>query len=419
MIDILIGIGGASFDLLAKMAPYLLFGIAAAGVLHVLLPSDWVARGLGGAGWKPPLRAALIGVPLPLCSCSVVPVAASLKKSGASDGATVSFLITTPTSGVDSIFATYSLLGGVFAVTRVIASFVIGLAAGLATAYLQPRPTPLVASGAPVRDVGDTPKPAVKPNPVMAAISYGFGELLGGMAKSLALGILLGGAITYFLPMGFLEQTVGHGIFSYLAMMAFGIPLYVCASGSIPLAASLLLKGITPGAALVFLITGPATNAAVITVISKMIGQKALAIFLSTLAVGSVAAGFALDRFAFAFPALMPNLAHQCDPSTTSLVEIVSGITIGLLLTYHLASPLARRAFAVKGSTDMFQLRVPDMTCQHCAGTITKAVTGMPGVKNVYADPAAKMVSFDLDATADTDGIINAVTEAGYSPEKV
>ena len=106
MLDLLVGIGTASFDLLAKMAPYLLFGIAAAGVLHVLLPSDWVARGLGGPGWKPALRAALIGIPLPLCSCSVVPVSASLKKSGASDGAVVSFLVTTPTSGVDSIFAT-------------------------------------------------------------------------------------------------------------------------------------------------------------------------------------------------------------------------------------------------------------------------------------------------------------------------
>ena len=134
--DTLYGILNASFVLLAKMAPYLLVGIVAAGVIHVVLPADFVSRRLGGSGLRPVLRAALYGVPLPLCSCGVVPVAASLKKNGAQSGATVSFLITTPTSGVDSILATYSLLGGLFAAARVVASFGIGLAADVDSLFL-------------------------------------------------------------------------------------------------------------------------------------------------------------------------------------------------------------------------------------------------------------------------------------------
>ncbi len=420
MMVILIGIFTASFDLLAEMAPYLLFGILAAGVLHLLLPTDWVARGLGRPGIRSALRAALIGVPLPLCSCSVVPVSASLKKSGASNGAVVSFLVTTPTSGVDSIFATYSLLGGVFAVMRVISSFVIGLAAGVLTAFLQPGEKAAPAPPKPERACGIDDKPAEvkKPNPLVEALSYGFVELLGGMAKSLALGILLGGVVSYFLPAGFLEHAVGKGFVSYLAMMAFGIPLYVCASGSIPLAASLLAKGISPGAALVFLIAGPATNAAVITVISKMIGKKALAIFLATLALGSLIAGAALDGIAGLFPLLMPDPAHQCAHDRIGVIGTVSGVAMVLLLAYHLLRPLWARAFAKKGSPDMFKLRVPDMTCQHCVGTITKAVTGLPGVKGVSADPATKIVALDLDESADTEALIKVIAAAGYSPEK-
>jgi uncharacterized membrane protein YraQ (UPF0718 family)/copper chaperone CopZ len=343
----------------------------------------------------------------------VVPVAASLKKSGASNGAVVSFLITTPTSGADSIAATYSLLGGVFTVARVAASFIIGLAAGLLAALVHTAP----ASSSPADAAPKRPSQSIRRR-LIEPFSYGFDELLGGMAKSLAFGILLSGVITYFLPEGFLEHTVGHGMISYLAMMAFGIPLYVCASGSIPLAASLLAKGISPGAALVFLITGPATNAAVIAVISKMLGKKSLAIFLGSLAVGSIGAGLALDAFAGLFPMMIPNIKEHCAHDQTGILEYVSAALLGLMILFHLIRPLQARMFAKKGPVGMLQLRVPDMTCQHCVKTITAAVNTVGGVKSVQADPNTKAVAVDLDNADNADAVIKAITNAGYSPEK-
>jgi hypothetical protein len=413
--NLLFGIAHESFSLFARMAPYLLLGIAAAGAIHVVLPESWVARKLGGGGIKPPFRAALFGVPLPLCSCGVVPVAASLKKSGAAGGATVSFLITTPTSGVDSILATYSLLGGLFAIARVVASFVIGLAAGAVTA--------LTGKERLIEPTSPSP-PAMSSyertaqNPILASLSYGFGDLLGGMAKSLALGTLLGGTIAYLLPPGALETYVGAGILSYFAMMLFGIPLYVCASGSIPLAAALLAKGITPGAALVFLIAGPATNAATMGVVLNLLGKRGLAIFLGFIAVGAMLAGIAMDGLLSAFPALVPMVESSHDHEGMGMLEIVSGALLGILLLFHLASPLANRIRrTTKGDDTMVKITVPDMTCHHCAGTITKAVTGLDGVKKVFADPNTKAVEVDLEDDSRLDGVVKAIADAGYSPE--
>lgn len=420
MFDLVTGVVIESFLLLARMAPYLILGLAAAGLLRVLLPMGAVSRLLGGRGAASALRAAAVGVPLPLCSCGVVPVAASLKKSGASNGAVVSFLVTTPTSGVDSILATYSLLGFAFAVARVLVSFVIGVVAGVFTSLVE-RPLagdPAGAPGAAASVLGQSSGE----NRAVTAFSYAFDELMGGIARPLLWGTLLGGVIGYVLPAGVLGQYVGEGLPAYLAMLAVGVPLYVCASGSIPLAAALMAKGISPGAALIFLIVGPATNAASVSVILNMLGKRALAVYLVLIVLGSLAAGWGADAFFAAFPGLVPPpavAAHHHQATGLSLLEAASGVVLGLLTLYHVLKPVVAR-LGRKGEAEMgnrIQLKVSDMTCQHCVRTITGAVCELPGVKNVSADPATKLVSLDLDEGVDPKAVEKAILDAGYHPE--
>lgn len=355
MIEFLTGFAVESFILLSRMAPYLLLGIVVAGVLHLVMPVGMVARHLGGRGIGSVFKASAMGVPLPLCSCGVVPVAASLKKSGASSGSTVGFLVTTPTSGVDSILATYSLLGGAFTLLRVGVSFVIGLAAGVATSLGLRKKEEALAPEQPGSVAGSGS--GSRQGFIVRGLAYGFGELLGGIARPLFYGTLLGGLIAYLLPPGILGKYVGTGFLSYLMMLVVAVPLYVCASGSIPLAAALMAKGIGPGAALIFLIAGPATNAATMTVISNMLGRRALFIFLGFIIAGSFAAGIATDAFFGWFPALLPDLsvAGMHDMSGLSLFEIISGAFLGALTLYHVGRQIKAKL-----------VKPPAADCPHC-----------------------------------------------------
>ena len=420
MRDAVTSISYEAFALVAQMAPYMLLGLLAAGALHVLLPLGAAARHLGGPGLKPVLKAVLLGVPLPICSCGVVPIAASLRKSGAGNGATVGFLVTTPTTGIDSILATYSVLGGAFAALRVAATTVLGLVAGLGTALVSgteeaQAEAPIEAEAAPRGVAGR----------ISAALRYAAVELFGGIARPFAIGVAIGGVLTYFLPAGLLEQTVGHGFLSYFAMMAIGIPLYVCASGSIPLAVALIAKGLTPGAALVFLIAGPATNVATVAIVGKMLGRKPLAVYLSTLIVGSIAAGYAADALFAAFPSLAPAVAVAAKPcheavSGLSALEIGSAVVLLGLVAYHLAAPLAARrkpGGGEKAPAGAASLRVPDMNCNHCVMTITNAIAKVEGVRLLGADPATKIVSLEADSPERLERAAAAIRDAGFHPE--
>jgi hypothetical protein len=388
----------------------------------VLLPLGVVARHLGGPGYAPVLKAVALGVPLPICSCGVVPIAASLKRSGAGNGATIGFLITTPTTGVDSILATYSVLGAAFTALRVAATFVLGLVAGLGTNLVSateaavetvPLPEPVRAARGALRKLA-------------AAVDYAAIELFGGIARPFAVGVALGGVLTVALPAGLLEQTIGHGFLSYAAMMAIGIPLYVCASGSIPLAVALIAKGLSPGAALVFLIAGPATNVATIAIIGRMLGRRPLAVYLTTLMVGSIAAGYAADALFAAFPSLVPAVAvasahHHEAAAGLGVVEIVSGVFLLGLIAYHLALPLVSklRARGRDGAAGpgAASLRVPDMNCAHCVQTITSAVAPLEGVRLVGADPATRLVSLETDSADGISRAEAAIRAAGFHPE--
>ncbi len=299
MPEVLYGVAVAAITLLNQMSPYLLLGLLFAGLLHIFFSVEWISTHLGKANVGSVTKAVLFGIPLPLCSCSVIPAAVSLRKMGASRGSVISFLIATPITGVDSIFATYSLLGFFFTVYRLLASAIAAFVAGLLTN--------LLTMATPQSGEDQTSAPKSCHDAVGEAqtshgrrtlgelFHYAFVQLLGEIWKPLFIGVLVGGLITYAIPDHLITRYLGSTWQAMLVMLVVGIPMYVCSTGSIPIAAALLLKGMSPGAALVFLLAGPATNAVTITVVAKDLGKTVAVIYVATIAVMSVLLGIGMN----------------------------------------------------------------------------------------------------------------------------
>ncbi|MEW5736405.1 MAG: SO_0444 family Cu/Zn efflux transporter [Thermodesulfobacteriota bacterium] len=289
-----------------ESAAYIIFGLVAAGLLRVLLPPSAVARHLSGSSVLTAVKAAILGIPIPLCSCGVLPAAVSLKKQGANTGAVTSFLIATPESGVDSIAATYALMDPIMTVARPVAAFATAAAAGIAQNLLDPgrgEVTEPPDLSCPVDACCDgtscDPEVHARHHTFVQKISAGlrdsFTDIWADMAGWYLAGLFLAGAIMALVPPDIFTRYLGGGIGSMLIMLAMGIPIYICATASTPVAAALVLKGVSPGAALVFLLAGPATNITSLTVLFGLLGKRATAIYLACIAVFSVAAGLLLD----------------------------------------------------------------------------------------------------------------------------
>lgn len=328
--DLLLTIWGT----LCAMAPYLLFGFLVAGLLSVFISPEIVERHLGGRGMWPVVKASLLGVPLPLCSCGVIPVAASLRRHGASRGATTAFLLSTPQTGVDSIVVTYSLMGGLFALIRPVVALITGLVGGWLVDVLagQDRGNDPGANP-PAPCAGECcALSARRQNRLIRALYYGFVALPRDIGKALMVGLIVSGVIAAFVPDNFFAGVFGTGLVGMLIMMAVGIPLYVCATGSVPVAAALMLKGVSPGAALVFLMTGPATNAATLAIVWKVLGKKTAVIYLLTLAVCALACGLLLDYFVQAAGLSMQH--HAGHAMIPGLVNNASGVILLAMLAW-------------------------------------------------------------------------------------
>ena len=281
----------ATWETLGEMAPYLLFGFFVAGVLSVVIRPETVERHLGGRGFWSLIKASAFGVPLPLCSCGVIPVSASLRRHGASRGATTAFLLSTPQTGVDSILVTLSLLGPVFAVFRPVAALVTGIFGGALVSLTERGEE---AGQPPPKCTDECCAPQGPRNRLAHVFRYGFVTLPRDIGKPLVVGVVLAGVITAAVPKD-IASAVGTGIVGMAVMMVVGVPLYVCATASVPIAAALIAKGVSPGAALVFLMTGPATNAATITVIWKVMGRKTAALYLVAVVLSAFGSGALLD----------------------------------------------------------------------------------------------------------------------------
>jgi uncharacterized protein len=306
----------------AEMSPYLLFGFFVAGTLSVLISQRFVEKHLGGGGPLSLVKASLFGVPLPLCSCGVIPVSISLHKHGASKGSTISFLLSTPQTGIDSIFVTLSLLGPVFAIFRPVAAFVTGILGGTLVNAFDRELKDSIHQKEVCSD--ECCSSSNKTSRFYRGLKYGFITLPRDIGKAMLIGLAIAACISALVPDDlFAEKLLGTGFFAMVVMMFLGIPVYVCATASIPVAAALILKGLTPGAALVFLITGPATNAAAFTTIWKALGGRTAIVYLFTVAISALGSGILLDVM---FPDLGPSVRthlHQMEPSILGHISAV------------------------------------------------------------------------------------------------
>lgn len=322
-----------TWQLIAEMAPYLIFGFLAAGGLHYIIRPNFIQQQLGKRGFAGILKAALLGVPLPLCSCSVIPVAGSLRKNGASRGATAAFLSSTPQTGVDSILATYALMGAPFAIIRVVVAFLSGLLSGaLIERFASEKPTFKPISEPTFTPLADTPssccaKPK-SPN-LREGLRHGLLTLPADLAPALALGLLLAGLLTVLLPEQWLGSQIDSTLAAYTLATLLSLPLYVCATASIPLAYALLAAGLSPGAALIFLIVGPATNTTTVIAAWQMLGRKATLFYLVGLVLVAWLAGAGFDAFADSWNAA--GSVHQ-HASALTLWQQLAGATLVLLL---------------------------------------------------------------------------------------
>ena len=290
------GLLGNTVRLALEAAPWLLLGLALAGLIRAWLPEDLARRWLGGSGPWPITKAALVGAPIPVCSCGVVPTALSLRRSGASKGSTVSFLIATPETGVDSVAVTYALMGPFMAIVRPISSVLTAIGVGLAVGAVERREGDAPQAGT-VATSGCCKKRetvTLERRSVLSGLHYAFADLYDNIVLWMAVGLVMAGAVVTFVPPTLLAEA-GSGLPAKLAMFLVGIPMYICATASTPLAASLLLAGVSPGTVLVFLLAGPATNLGTIGIVRREFGNPTAGAYLAGLAFFSIAAGVGVD----------------------------------------------------------------------------------------------------------------------------
>jgi len=401
---------------LGEMSPYLLLGFAVAGGLSVVLSAAWVSRHLGGGGPGPVLKASAMGVPLPLCSCGVIPVAASLRRKGASRAATTAFLISTPQTGVDSILVTFSLLGWVFAIFRPILALVSGLVGGAVVG--------VVGGSSPIEektDVGKGSAAEAGPSPprgcarAVEALRHGFVDLPRDLGKALLLGLAASALITALVPDDLLSGALGTGFSGMLVMMAVAIPLYVCATASVPVAAALMLKGASPGAALVFLMTGPATNAATIATIWKLLGRRTAVGYLATMVVCALAGGLLLDQFLPSGIVSAPLAGHGASAGWVAWGKHIAAVVLlGVLAAAILPGLWKRGARPVAGSAE---IRIGGMTCGHCARAVRRALLAAEGVATATVD-LSRGIAAVTGGRLDPAALRRAIEAAGYTVDE-
>ncbi|MBR9923946.1 SO_0444 family Cu/Zn efflux transporter [Vreelandella venusta] len=281
-------------------APWLLLGLVIAGLIKALMPEHLLQRWMGGRGLGSILRAAVIGMPLPLCSCGAIPTALALHRGGAGRGPTTSFLISTPGVGVDSMLITSVLLGPLMALARVLGALVTAIVTGILVGFTGqaalPKSTPVssccASKGA---DDGHAHAHATESTGVIAGLKYAFSDLLDDISSWMFAGLLLAGVLVTFVPP---ETLVGFsgGLLALILMAVIGIPLYICATAATPVAAGLLLAGISPGMALVFLLAGPVTSLATLAILRREFGNQALAVYLGSILLVTVLIGWVFDQ---------------------------------------------------------------------------------------------------------------------------
>uniref|UniRef100_UPI004048873A SO_0444 family Cu/Zn efflux transporter n=1 Tax=Aliarcobacter sp. TaxID=2321116 RepID=UPI004048873A len=324
--------------LLNAMAVYILVGLFIAGILKQLVPDDFVSKHLGKGSVSSVIKATLFGIPLPVCSCSVIPLAQSLRKEGASKGAVQSFLISTPITGVDSILATFSFFGLIFTIFRVVSSVIIAICVGLIQNFLDKdneikideNTNSCCCSSSCASSKKEKEKFSIKD-----VFVYAYVTLFKDMVKPIFIGLIFGALFTTFAPKEYTSLLFENQILTYLIIMLFSMPLYVCATASLPIAAALMMEGMSAGAAFIFLTAGPATSIITMSVVYKTLGRLSLIIYLSTIAILSFLFGLSFDMFFNDINILQFDIKGE----ENSLLTQVASFIMLFLIAYYLIKP--------------------------------------------------------------------------------
>ena len=393
----------ALVSIMLELAPWLLLGMAIAGLLHGFLPKDFVRRHLQGRGGI--AKAVALGVPLPLCSCGVIPAGLGLKKDGASDSASIAFLISTPQTGVDSILVSASFLGWPFALFKVVSAALTGLIGGGLVEALPP-------SIGPEMDPDSGENPAAESPRTWQGILRHSHELLESIWRWLVLGIIVSVLIEIYLPKGAMTGLADLGpIGAGFAVLAISLPMYICATASVPIAAALVSNGMPIGAALVFLMAGPATNVATIGAIYRAFGLRNLAVYLGVIIVGSIGFGALFDVGIGSGLLTSPSSSHQHMTWWSIASAIVLSALIGRLAFLD-ALRWLRTHTARDKNAPRIEIDVVGMSCGNCVGKVEGALLGVEGVDSalVTRNPDRAIIF----GTVDRDRIHRAILEAGY-----
>ncbi len=406
----------------AEMAPYLLLGFFIAGLLRVFVPKTLYSKHLAPRNMKSVVKAAALGVPLPLCSCGVIPTAVGLRKEGASHGACTSFLIATPQTGVDSIIATYSLMGLPFAIVRPLAAFLTAIFGGWLTntfAHEDHRHEHGCACAYPQEAPGSFSEK------LREALNYAFVDMMQDVGKWLVTGLLIAALITVTVPNEWLAALHEYKLLNMLLILAVAIPMYVCATGSIPIAVSLMAKGLTPGAALVLLMAGPAVNSASMLVIGKVFGRRTLWLYILSIVIGAVVFGLGLDYLLpqewFEVQSRIVGACHNHAHSLSFMDWLWMGLLAALLL-----NALVRQWWSVahhshercsskandEGCAAVAVYTVSGMSCNHCKANVERAIRSVEGVEEVNVDLASATAK--VIGTHDSEALIRQVKSFGY-----
>lgn len=414
--------------LLNEMSPYLLLGFLAAGILHTFVPQSIYAKHLAGSDWRSVAKAALFGIPLPLCSCGVLPTAVSLRNNGASRASSTSFLIATPQTGVDSIAATYSLLGLAFAVIRPVAALVTALLGGMLVARVERTDVVSHSDDHDCHCVGGddacccdddcgcstAPRAYTFVGKVAEALHYGFIDMMKSIGRWLVIGLVVATLITVCIPDNFFAAFAQYPLLNMIVVLALSIPMYVCATGSIPIALSLMLKGLTPGAALVLLMAGPAANFASVLVINRSFGKRSTVAYLASIIGGAMAFGLLVDYVlpaSWFVPSLASEMAH-CS-HCTSWLNVVCSVVLVVLLVLTQVEMIIRRKRIKNNTTIMTkEYKIKGMMCTHCQANVEKNLAAIEGVKSVKVDLKSGIAYVEGDVAPEV--IIAKIEQLGY-----
>ena len=392
--------------ILLELAPYLLLGLLFAGLLNAFVSKEKVQKHLGKKGFASVLKAALLGVPLPLCSCGVIPTGIAFNKQGASKGATVSFLISTPQTGVDSMLITYSMMNLPWAIFRPVVALVSGLIGGL-----------VVDQNEKMEEVASPPEVSSTAQSSLfdKIFKYAFIDFLQDISRPLIAGILLATALTVFLPDTVFTEYMNQPVLNMLIVLLASVPLYVCATGSVPIAAALLAKGLSPGATLVFLMAGPATNAATITVLWNTLGKRTTVLYVATIVVCSFGFGLVIDHLLptewFTLHSLneLHHHAHHLIPA--SLGQLSAVILLGFLIFVEVKRVLPNKTKEM--GLNEVKYKVEGMTCNHCKASVEKSVNSIAGVEKAEVNLSEQQVV--VTGNVDELEVKKTVEEIGYT----